>query len=84
MVPPVAPSPLPLILAVRIPREETIGPTIKVVLSPIPPVECLSTLMPGIELKSSKSPLWAMAMVSLAVSLSDMPFKQTAMRKADI
>ena len=39
------------------PQEATIGPTIKVTLSPTPPVECLSTLTPGILLKSKTSPL---------------------------
>ena len=45
IVPPVIPRPFPLILGNITPQLATIGPTIKVVLSPIPPVECLSILI---------------------------------------
>ena len=47
MVPPVWPRPRPLILAILTPQAATMGVITSVVLSPTPPVECLSTLMPG-------------------------------------
>ena len=43
-VPPVSPNPLPLILGTHTPAAAAIGATIKVILSPTPPVECLSTI----------------------------------------
>ncbi len=46
MVPPVCPRPLPDILATGIPNAATIGVSTKVVVSPTPPVLCLSTLTP--------------------------------------
>ena len=55
IVPPVKPSPLPDILATGIPSEATIGIKINVILSPTPPVECLSTTSPRSD-KSSTSP----------------------------
>ena len=45
-VPPVCPSPLPDILATGIPKAATIGLSTREVLSPTPPVLCLSTLTP--------------------------------------
>ena len=42
-MPPVWPSPRPLIFPNGTPQAATIGPTASVVLSPTPPVECLST-----------------------------------------
>ena len=51
IVPPVKPSPLPDIFATGIPRDAIIGIKIKVILSPTPPVECLSITSP----KSDKS-----------------------------
>ena len=46
MVPPVWPRPRPLILAILTPQAAAMGAITKVVLSPTPPVECLSTLIP--------------------------------------
>ena len=46
IVPPVNPRPRPLILATLPPHAATSGPTTRVVLSPTPPVLCLSTLIP--------------------------------------
>ncbi len=60
------------------------GATISVVLSPTPPVECLSTLTPGIPERSSISPECIMDSVNRLTSRSVMPAKKTAMRKADI
>ena len=44
-MPPVWPSPRPLIFPTGTPQAATIGPTAIVVLSPTPPVECLSTTL---------------------------------------
>ena len=62
-VPPVCPRPLPLILAIFTPSAEASGPTTKLVLSPTPPVECLSHLMPSILDKSMLSPLFNISFV---------------------
>ena len=73
MVPPVWPRPRPLILAIFTPQAATMGAMTSVVLSPTPPVECLSTLMPGMGERSTMTPLWAITSVSSAVSASVMP-----------
>ena len=72
-VPPVWPSPRPLILAIFTPHEAAMGATMSVVLSPTPPVECLSPLPPSIPDRSAISPLAAMAAVSHAVSSASIP-----------
>ena len=72
-VPPVNPSPLPDIFATGIPRDATIGINIKVILSPTPPVLCLSTTSPKLD-KSSTSPECAIYKVKSVISLSFMPF----------
>ena len=59
-VPPVCPSPLPDILVTLAPSAAAIGPTIKEVLSPTPPVECLSEDSSPKRLRSSMSPERAM------------------------
>ena len=64
IVPPVCPSPRPDIFATGIPRDATIGVNAREVLSPTPPVLCLSTLMPLIPDRSNISPLCAIAIVS--------------------
>ena len=74
-VPPVNPSPRPLIFATGTPHAATIGPTISVVLSPTPPVECLSTLIPSIGDKSTKSPESRIAKVNAASSSFSIPLK---------
>lgn len=55
-VPPVCPRPRPDIFATFAPHAATIGAMISVVLSPTPPVECLSTLVPSIPERSTISP----------------------------
>ena len=55
-VPPVCPSPRPLIIGTVSPPAATIGARISEVLSPTPPVECLSTFMAGSDERSSFSP----------------------------
>ncbi len=81
-VPPVCPRPLPLILATFTPHTARIGAITSVVLSPTPPVECLSTLTPSILLKSTVSPLCAIAAVSCEISRISMPLKYIAMHSA--
>ena len=81
-VPPVCPNPRPLILATRTPKEATTGATISVVLSPTPPVLCLSTLIPSIEERSTKSPDCAILLVSAAVSCGVIPFRKIAISRA--
>ena len=81
-VPPVCPSPRPDILATFPPRDATIGATISVVLSPTPPVECLSAVaLPNRE-RSTLSPERAMQPVSVTVSRLFMPRKYIAMHSA--
>ena len=63
MVPPVCPRPRPLILAILTPQAAAMGAITRVVLSPTPPVECLSTLTPAMGERSTISPLWAMMSV---------------------
>src|SRR5581483_1980406 len=56
-VPPVCPRPRPLIFPNGTPQAATIGPTASDVLSPTPPVECLSTTRrPSAPLRSIVSP----------------------------
>ena len=63
-VPPVWPRPRPLILAKGTPQAATIGPTAIEVLSPTPPVECLSTtLRPSAVRRSTVSPVAIIACV---------------------
>ena len=84
MVPPVWPKPRPLILAIFTPQAATMGAMTSVVLSPTPPVECLSTLMPGMGERSTITPLCAITSVSSAVSSLVMPRRYTAIIHAAI
>src|SRR5258707_10160889 len=85
-VPPVWPSARPAIIGTKPPQAATIGATIRLVLSPTPPVECLSRSGPGRARSphSSTSPERFIARVSAVVSARDMPRKNTAMAKAAI
>ena len=67
-VPPVCPRPRPLIFANGTPQAATIGPSTIDVLSPTPPVECLSTTLRPSGERSTVSPLCTMASVSACVS----------------
>ena len=60
------------------------GPTIRLVLSPTPPVECLSTDRVPKRDRSTVSPECIMASVSTAVSAGFIPLRHTAMASADI
>ena len=82
IVPPVIPNPLPLILATGTPQAAIIGNNTKVTLSPTPPVECLSTIVPSISDKSNISPELAIDIVKFNISLRVIPFIQIAIIKA--
>ena len=76
IVPPEKLSPRPLILPTGNPQAATIGPTVRVVLSPTPPLECLSTISLSVlvsPLRSNVSPLAAMARVSAVDSVGLIP-----------
>ena len=81
-VPPVCPRPRPDILATLAPQAATIGKSTKEVLSPTPPVECLSTFTPSIPERSTISPLWYMALVKSKISRSSIPLNMMAISKA--
>lgn len=74
---------LPDIFATFTPQAAAMGATISVVLSPTPPVECLSTFVPGME-DRCLVPDSAIAFVSAAVSLSSIPRYQMAISMAAI
>jgi hypothetical protein len=75
-VPPVWPRPRPDIFPNGTPQAATIGPTAIEVLSPTPPVECLSTtLRPSADPRSSVSPERTIASVSACVSVVVRPLK---------
>jgi hypothetical protein len=59
------------------------GASTSEVLSPTPPVECLSTLREGRSEKSSTSPECNMVSVSAAVSARVMPLSSVAMSQAE-
>ena len=80
-VPPVWPSARPDIIGTTTPAAAARGATIKLVLSPTPPVECLSTLTPGIAERSTRSPECSMHSVRRLTSRSVMPEKNVAIRK---
>ena len=81
-VPPVWPRPRPLNMAQGTPQAATMGPRIRVVLSPTPPVLCLSTLTPGTEERSIRAPESRMPRVRARVSSVLMPRQQMAMSRA--
>jgi hypothetical protein len=80
-VPPVWPRPRPLNMGQGTPQAATMGPRMRVVLSPTPPVLCLSTLIPGTGERSRRLPESRMASVSARVSAVVMPRQQMAMRR---
>ena len=82
-VPPVKPRPRPDIFAIFTPQAATSGTSTRDVVSPTPPVECLSALTPGMSLRSSVSPDFAIASVSARVSRSVMPLMQMAISSAE-
>ncbi len=66
----------------KAPAAATTGAITSEVLSPTPPVECLSTFAPGMSEKSSTSPECSMASVSAAASAGVMPRQTTAISQA--
>jgi len=82
-VPPVAPRPRPEIIGTFNPQQANSGATMNELLSPMPPVECLSTRTPEPSLLRT-SPERSMASVRAKVSSTFRPRKYTAMVQADI
>ena len=83
-VPPVWPNPLPDSCGTAAPHDATNGTSGKVILSPTPPVECLSTVGRSNIDQSIRSPLRIIASVQRLISWRCMPFKRIAMASADI
>src|SRR4051812_43219996 len=82
-VPPVWPSPRPLTIGTRTPQAATSGARGSEILSPTPPVECLSTLRPGMWERSRTRPERSIASRKWGSSLTpSRPRKNTAMRNA--
>jgi hypothetical protein len=73
-----------LIFATGTPQLATSGPRTSVVLSPTPPVECLSTFTPGTLDRSIIFPERAIASVSHTVSSASRPLRNAAMSQAAI
>ncbi len=82
-VPPVWPSPRPDTIGTVTPQAAATGARIRLVLSPTPPVECLSTLGPGMSARSMTVPEWSMASTRAAVSAGVMPRQRIAIVRAD-
>jgi hypothetical protein len=59
------------------------GASIMLVLSPTPPVECLSTFAPGMPSVFRTVPEFSIARVRETVSASVIPLRYTAIRKAE-
>ena len=81
-VPPVNPKPLPDIFATGTPSDAIIGINTNVILSPTPPVLCLSITVLEILDKSNISPEWAISNVKFVVSSLFNPFIYIAIIKA--
>ncbi len=83
-MPPVCPSPRPLIIGTFTPPAATMGAITSEGLSPTPPVECLPTFRPGMPEKSSTVPELSIASVNAAISGGLIPRSTTAISQADI
>ncbi len=83
-VPPVWPSPRPDSCGTATPQAATSGASGRVILSPTPPVECLSAVGRDSPEKSSRSPESIIAAVQRCSSAGARPRKNTAMASADI
>src|SRR5476651_591711 len=83
-VPPVWPRPRPEIIGTKAPQAAAIGASIRLTLSPTPPLECLSITGPGSlrSLQSSVTPECFRPIVSATRSPTVMPRKNTAIAKA--
>ena len=82
-VPPVCPRPRPESCGTRTPKAATSGTRGSVILSPTPPVECLSAVAPS-DVKSSRSPDSIMARVQRSISGRPIPLRKIAIARADI
>ena len=78
-VPPVWPRPRPDIIGTAMPQAATMGASGMLILSPTPPVECLSTFGAGMCPSSSTSPEPSMASVHGANSSVEKPLMKMAM-----
>ena len=83
-VPPVWPSPRPDSCGTAPPHAATSGASGKVILSPTPPVECLSTVFRSSIDHSMRSPLLIIASVQREISREFIPFNIIAINTADI
>ena len=83
-VPPVCPRPRPETIGTRTPQTAASGASGSEILSPTPPVECLSTLRPGMPERSTTWPECSIACSQCGSSArGSRPRKKTAMRNAD-
>src|SRR4051794_21308957 len=83
-VPPVCPSPRPDSCGTAAPQAATSGASGRVILSPTPPVECLSTSGRPTSPSASTSPESIIAWVQRLVSAASIPFRRIAMARAAI
>ncbi len=83
-VPPVWPSPRPESWGTATPQAATSGASGSVILSPTPPVECLSAVGLDRPEKSIRSPEAIIAPVQRAISRRFMPLSRIAMASEDI
>ena len=83
-VPPVCPSPRPDSCGTATPHAATRGASGSVILSPTPPVECLSAVGRDNVEKSIRSPEAIIALVQREISWRFMPLSRIAMASADI
>ena len=77
------PSPRPETIGTGTPAAAAIGARISEVLSPTPPVLCLSIFRPGIADRSTTDPDRIIASVSAAVSAASIPRQTIAISSAD-
>ena len=75
------PRPRPEIIGTQTPSQASSGASTSEVLSPMPPVLCLSTRMGSYAFQASMVPLWSIASVSAAVSSGVMPWKKMAIAR---
>ncbi len=78
------PRPRPESCGTAAPKAATSGMSGSVILSPTPPVECLSTVGASSDEKSIRSPEAIMAVVRSWISRRSMPFSRIAMASAAI
>jgi hypothetical protein len=83
-VPPVCPRPRPDSCGTATPNTATSGASGRVILSPTPPVECLSEVGLSSAAKLIRSPLAIIAIVRSRISRRSIPFRRIAIASADI